>query len=63
MQISKSAQGDGSSSEKALVPPPGPRANRAYYAIMLLTYCTKVCRPYIFLNRTGAADVFCELLF
>ena len=46
--------------EKAIVPPPEPRA---YYAIFLLTYCTKVCRPYIFLNRTGAADVFCELLF
>jgi len=30
---------------------------------MLLTYCTKVYRPSIFLNRTGAADVFCEQLF
>jgi hypothetical protein len=56
-------QGDGSERPKAGVPPPGPRANRAYSELFLLTYCTKVCRPYIFLNRTGAAHVFLELLF
>ena len=29
----------------------------------IMIYCSKVCRPYIFLNRTRAADVTTEPLF
>ena len=56
-------QGDGWETRKAGCHVIGRRATGPTSELIVMIYCSKVCRPYIFLNRTRAADVTTVPLF